>query len=32
MSAFLSENKVDHKMVKPAAAAQQVPAPERKVA
>lgn len=32
MSAFLSENKVDHKMVKPAAAAQPAPAPERKVA
>lgn len=33
MSAFLSENKVDHKMVKPAAAAQEeAPAPERKVA
>ena len=32
MSAFLSENRVDHKMAKPAAAAQPVPAPERKVA
>ena len=32
MSAFLSENKVDHKMVKQAAAAQEAPAPERKVA
>lgn len=32
MSAFLSENRIDHKMVKPAAAAQEAPAPERKVA
>jgi hypothetical protein len=35
MSAFLSENKVDHKMVRPAAAASSVPPapePERKVA
>lgn len=32
MSAFLNENRVDHKMVRPAAAAQEVPAPERKVA
>lgn len=32
MSAFLSENRVDHKMAKPAAAAEPVPAPERKVA
>lgn len=32
MSAFLSENRVDHKMAKPAAAAQEAPVPERKVA
>lgn len=32
MSAFLSENKVAHKMAKPAAAAIQAPEPERKVA
>ena len=32
MSAFLSENKVDHKMVRPAAAVQEAPPPERKVA
>lgn len=32
MSAFLSENKVDHKMVRPAAAVQPAPEPERKVA
>ncbi len=32
MSAFLSENRIDHKMVKPTAAAQEAPAPERKVA
>lgn len=32
MSAFLNENRVDHKMVRPAAAAQEAPAPERKVA
>ncbi|MCR4522275.1 MULTISPECIES: polysaccharide pyruvyl transferase family protein [Bosea] len=32
MSAFLSENKVDHKMVRRAAVAQEAPAPERKVA
>lgn len=32
MSAFLNENRVDHKMAKPAAAAQEAPAPERKVA
>jgi len=32
MSAFLSENKIDHKMVKPTAAAEPAPAPERKVA
>lgn len=32
MSAFLNENRVDHKMAKPAAAAQEAPVPERKVA
>ena len=32
MSAFLSENRIDHKMARPAAAAQPVSAPERKVA
>ena len=32
MSAFLSENTIDHKMAKPAAATQLAPAPERKVA
>ena len=32
MSAFLSENRIDHKMAKPVAADQEAPAPERKVA